>query len=80
MTYDAIIVGSGVSGSFIAHELVKAGMKCLCLEAGSHFTTETYPVEEVDANARLYWSGGLELNTDASLGLLRAKTVGGGLW
>jgi choline dehydrogenase-like flavoprotein len=76
--YDAILVGAGVSGSYIAHELTRAGMKCLILEAGQFFNRRTYPRKEVDANAQLYWGGGIELNTDATIGLLRPKVVGGG--
>jgi choline dehydrogenase-like flavoprotein len=67
-----------VSGSFIADELTQAGMKCLMLEAGIRFDRKTYPRKEVDANSQLYWGGGIELNHDASIGLLRPKVVGGG--
>lgn len=77
-TYDFIIVGAGISGSFIAHGLCKAGCRCLMLEAGKHFTRETYPPTELDGTSQLYWSGGLELNQDAKLVFLRPKCVGGG--
>ena len=77
-TYDFIIVGAGISGSFIAHELCKVGCRCLMLEAGKHFTRKTYPPTELDGNSQLYWSGGLELNQDAKLVFLRPKCVGGG--
>ncbi|HYO83735.1 MAG TPA: GMC family oxidoreductase, partial [Bryobacteraceae bacterium] len=33
-TYDAVIVGAGISGAIIAHELGKAGKRVLILEAG----------------------------------------------
>jgi len=78
MTYDAIIVGAGVSGSFIGNALTQAGLKCVMLEAGRDFTAETYPRTEVDANSQLYWGGGVELTNDANIGLLRPKVVGGG--
>lgn len=76
--YDAIIVGVGTSGGFLAKALSEAGLHCLALEAGHHFNRATYPTQEVDANALLYWGGGIELNHDASIGLLRARVVGGG--
>jgi choline dehydrogenase-like flavoprotein len=76
--YDAIIIGAGVSGPFIALELVQKGMQVLMLEAGEDWHRHTYPRHEIDANSRLYWSGGIELNTRADLGLLRPKAVGGG--
>jgi choline dehydrogenase-like flavoprotein len=78
MTYDAIIVGAGVAGSFIGNALTQAGLKCVMLEAGRDFTAETYPRTEVDANSQLYWGGGVELTNDANIGLLRPKVVGGG--
>jgi choline dehydrogenase-like flavoprotein len=77
-SYDVIVIGAGVSGSFMAQELAQNGMKVLVLEAGSSFTRNTYPRKEIDSNSRLYWGGGIELNTSAKLGLLRPKVVGGG--
>ena len=76
--YDAVIVGAGISGSFIANALVQAGLKCVMLEAGREFTRATYPRAEIDANSLLYWGGGIELTKDARIGLLRPKVVGGG--
>ncbi len=35
-TYDAVIVGAGISGSIVAKELSEQGNKVLILEAGSH--------------------------------------------
>lgn len=78
VVYDVIIVGAGVSGSFIAARLCEAGLRCVMLEAGRDFTAETYPRTEVDANSLLYWGGGIELTRDARIGLLRPKVVGGG--
>jgi choline dehydrogenase-like flavoprotein len=76
--YDCIIVGAGVSGSVIAQELAQSGKKVLVLEAGQSFTRTSYPRKEIDANSQLYWGGGVELNTSATLTLLRPKVVGGG--
>ncbi|MBI2335604.1 MAG: GMC family oxidoreductase [Deltaproteobacteria bacterium] len=76
--YDAIIVGSGISGSFIAADLTKAGLKCLLLEAGKFFNKYTYPRHEIDSNSQLYWGGGIEFNANATIGFLRPKVVGGG--
>lgn len=77
-TYDVILVGLGTSGGFLARHLSEAGLRCLALEAGQHFARDTYPRKEVDANALMYWGGGIELNHDASIGLLRPRVVGGG--
>jgi choline dehydrogenase-like flavoprotein len=77
-THDYIIVGAGISGPFIAHELCRAGADCLMIEAGRQYRRHTYPRNDLDGTAQLYWSGGLELGTDARLVFLRPKVVGGG--
>lgn len=76
--HDFIIIGAGISGSFLAHKLVEAGADCLMLEAGRRYTRQTYPRVDVDATSQLYWAGGLELSTDAKTVFLRPKCVGGG--
>lgn len=76
--YDVIIIGSGVSGSVMAHDLTEAGQECLVLEAGEFFSRSNFPKKEIDANSKLYWSGGAEFNTAANIALLRPKVVGGG--
>jgi choline dehydrogenase-like flavoprotein len=77
-SYDAIVVGAGTSGSYLANALSQAGMTCLLLEAGLSFDRHTYPTKEIDGNAQLFWGGGIELNTTATIGFLRPKVVGGG--
>ena len=39
---------------------------------------DTYPRHELDGNSQLYWGGGVELTTDAAIGILRPRVVGGG--
>lgn len=76
--YDVLVIGAGVSGSFLARSLAKRGKSVLLIEAGRSFDASTYPLREADASAQLYWSGGIELTHDARIGLLRPKAVGGG--
>jgi choline dehydrogenase-like flavoprotein len=75
--FDVIIVGAGISGSFIAEALTEKRLRCLLVEAGSAFQRHEYPREEIDANSRLYWSGGIEFNTSATIGFLSPRVVGG---
>jgi len=76
--FDIIIIGAGVSGPFLAQQFCNNGLKVLMLEAGENLNKDTYPTREIDSNSRLYWGGGIELNTRADLALLRPKVVGGG--
>jgi choline dehydrogenase-like flavoprotein len=74
---DYIIVGSGPSGGRFAYDLTSRGAKCILLEAGPYFTKKDFPMVEAVGSAKLYWGGGVELSTDAKLGFLRARAVGG---
>jgi len=76
--YDYIIVGAGTAGGILAYNLTKAGASCLLIEAGKHFSKETFPATEADASAQMYWGGGIELSEDARMAFLRGKLVGGG--
>jgi choline dehydrogenase-like flavoprotein len=76
--YDAVILGAGISGSFIAESLVAAGLRCLLLEAGRAYARDTYPDNNLDLSSQLYWGGGIELARDGGIGFLRPKCVGGG--
>src|SRR5712672_2332788 len=42
-SYDAIIVGSGISGGWAAKELCEKGLKVLMLERGSNIINPSYP-------------------------------------
>ena len=76
--HDFIIVGSGASGGVLAHYLTQAGADVLMVEAGKRFSAETFPANEMDANAQLMWNGGMDLSTDAATLFIRGKVVGGG--
>lgn len=76
--YDVLLVGGGISGSFIAEKLAAQNLKILLLEAGQSFSADTYPVHEARSSSKLYWGGGIEFNKTADIALLRPKVVGGG--
>ena len=48
VTYDAIVVGSGISGGYAAMELCKKGYKTLMLERGPMVTHGEYPTASLD--------------------------------
>ncbi len=47
-TYDAIVVGTGISGGWAAMELCRAGLKTLVLERGRHVAHGDYPTATLD--------------------------------
>lgn len=48
VTYDAIVIGSGISGGFAAMELCKKGLKTLLLERGRMVRHGEYPTANLD--------------------------------
>jgi len=76
--FNFIVIGGGVSGSIIAEELVSNGHSVLMLEAGKFFYSNNYPRFDIDSNSQMYWNGGVELTSDAEIGLVRPKMIGGG--
>ncbi len=75
--FDCVIVGSGTSGGVIAYYLTAGGMRCLLLEAGDAYGAGTFPENDMDGSARLFWGGGLELGATAEMAFLRARCLGG---
>ena len=47
-TYDAIVVGSGISGGWAAKELCEKGLKVLMLERGANVDHPNYPMASKD--------------------------------
>jgi choline dehydrogenase-like flavoprotein len=52
-TYDAVIVGSGITGGWAAKELTEKGLRVLVLEAGRTILPERDYVEHVPVLLRL---------------------------
>ncbi|MDX1478600.1 MAG: GMC family oxidoreductase [Saprospiraceae bacterium] len=48
ITYDAIVIGSGISGGFAAKELCEKGLKTLVLERGKMIRHPDYPTANLD--------------------------------
>lgn len=75
--FDLIVIGSGPSGGRIAAHFARSGASVLLLEAGPFFRAKDFPKPEIASSAQMFWGGGVELSTDARLGFLRARLVGG---
>ena len=43
-----IVIGSGAGGGTMVYELTKAGIPCVCLEAGPHLQKSDYTNDEWD--------------------------------
>ena len=55
--FDAIVVGSGISGGWAAKELTERGLKVLLVERGRHVTHREDYVTEGKANWQLPYRG-----------------------
>lgn len=54
MNYDYLIVGAGLFGSTFAHELTKAGKKCLVVDKRSHIAGNCFTEERDNINIHTY--------------------------
>jgi len=80
---DAVIIGSGCAGAVVAGELQEAGISCLVLEEGGHYTREQYgrftPAESLRHLYRDYGASVVLGRGDTpNIYLLLGKCVGGG--
>jgi choline dehydrogenase-like flavoprotein len=56
---DVVIVGSGAGGAAAAASLAEAGVDVIVLEAGGHYTRDSYPSDPMEAVTTLYREAGL---------------------
>ena len=75
---DVCIIGSGAGGGVIAAVLADRGLDVVILEAGGHFEEHNFPVDEVEAYARMYWRGSWSLSDDGRVKIGAGHTLGGG--
>jgi len=50
-----VVIGSGAGGGTIGHDLTKAGVDVVCLEAGSYFTIDDWVNNEWEAFGQMAW-------------------------
>ncbi|MEM9331133.1 MAG: GMC family oxidoreductase [Pseudomonadota bacterium] len=79
-----VIIGSGAGGGTMAYELTKAGIPCVVLEAGKHFSINDWVNDEWEAFGQMAWldtrttSGSWRVARDFSgLPTWLVKAVGG---
>jgi len=75
---DVLVIGSGAGGSVIAHELSKAGLDVLVVEAGGYDTAETFEQYELGGFDRHFLQHGLATTKDFAFILLAGRGGGGG--
>ncbi len=54
MHYDYLIVGAGLYGAVFAHEMTKAGKKCLCIDKREHIAGNIYTKNWKGINVHWY--------------------------
>lgn len=75
---DVVVVGSGPGAGAVVNRLAKAGMKCVVLEKGYHFSSRHFPMKHSDAGEHLFENFGAVTADDGSVGTAAASTFGGG--
>ena len=78
LTFDVIVVGSGVGGATFTDYLTRKNpnLKIAMLESGSYRTKESFNQREIDMTA-LYYNRGAVLTKNLQLGVAAGNTLGG---
>ena len=75
--FDAVVVGSGASGSVMAYELARRDLSVAIVERGRKEDPQTFEHDERAMFARLYKYGGLQTAADHNSAIFQGCTVGG---
>ncbi len=75
---DVVVVGSGPSGSVVAHELAAAGHRVALVEEGPPFTPSEFVRDSNVSMARTLREGGLRSPVGTFMPILQAICLGGG--
>jgi choline dehydrogenase-like flavoprotein len=77
ISVDAVVIGSGASGSVMAYQLARAGLSVAVVERGRREDPATFEHDEAAMFARLYKHGGLQTAADNNSAIFQGSTVGG---
>jgi choline dehydrogenase-like flavoprotein len=75
---DVVVIGSGPTGSIVAHRLSEAGRRVVLLEEGPPFTPGEFEMDGARSMARTMREGGLRTTMGTVLPTMQAICLGGG--
>ena len=75
---DVIVIGSGPGAAAVTNRLAAAGMKCVVVDKGYHFSSDHFPMKHSDAQEHLYEGFGAVVADDGSIATAAGSTFGGG--
>lgn len=74
---DAVVIGSGASGSVLAYELARQGMSVVVLERGARHEPSSFRHDELATFTAMYEESGLQSSVDRSITVVQGTGVGG---
>jgi choline dehydrogenase-like flavoprotein len=74
---DAVVIGSGASGSVMAYELIRRGLRVAMVERGRREDPQTFEHSEFAMFPRIYKNGGMQTAADRNTAIFQGATVGG---
>jgi choline dehydrogenase-like flavoprotein len=74
---DAVVIGSGASGSVMAYELIRRGLRVAMVERGRREDPQTFEHSEFAMFPRIYKDGGMQTAADRNTAIFQGATVGG---
>lgn len=77
LKFDAVVVGSGMTGALVAYRLAERGMRTLIVERGPYIDPTLASEEGLQTLPDLLDDGGLDLIRDSAMKVLEVQCLGG---